>query len=148
MFGYAYTSEGKNILNLLSVQDDYKRRLGTLKFNDSNEETDKTISFTPKFGNVVLEYDKNEFMSSLNNSLPFNTIISHPFNYRIIKSYVITVLARGLFTIPCPYVDHRTIFPSMQELIDTLKNKQNIEYFAVIPMYDDQYTVYIFEKTN
>lgn len=148
MFGYAYTAEEKNILNLLSVHGDYKRRLGTIKLNDDNEENSNVISFTPKFGNVVLEYDKSEFMSSLNNSIPFNTILSHPFNYRIVNSYVITILTRGLFTMPCPYVDHRTIFPSMQELIDTLQNKQNVNFFAVIPMYDDQYTVYIFDKIS
>ena len=99
---------------------------------------------TPDIGNVKLVFEETAFLKMLNKPVPLDIVFNSAKNYKLIDSFTKTVFTRGLLSMPCPYVDHRNTFPSMQELIDALNRKSSFEFFAIVPIDDEQYNVYIY----
>lgn len=146
MSGYAYVVGKNDTLYFCSLDGKYEYLIGKVSINDETSEDEDSITLVPNIGNVKLNFNKKKFITAIEKAVVIDRLFGESINYKVTNSFSKTVLTNGLFTMPCPYVDHYNIFPSVQELIDTLKHHHNANLFAIIPSENDQYKVFIFEK--
>ena len=145
MSNYTYIIGKGNTLHLASSATTHSL-IGNFILQSDSTEHNNTAMFIPNIGNAKLVFNQSDFFTMLNTSAPLDTFFDQAQNYKLVNSVTKTVLTTGLLTIPCPYVDHSNIFPSIQELVDVYLRKINAEFYVIIPLEEEQYKIYIYER--
>lgn len=146
MSAYTFAIGDSNTIYCCTSGNNSMKLIGTFILNEQNDNGDFLAILTPLVGNVHLTFEENDFLTLLKSPTELDVFFSGVLNYKLVQSFTKTVLTNALLTMPCPYVDHKNIFPSMQELIDILIHKHNVKFYAIIPLNDDNYKVYIYEE--
>ena len=146
MRSFSYAIGDNSTIHIFSSTTSQTHLIGKFSIQDSENESPSSTLVVPRIGNVKLEFDENVFFSLIQQSTPLDTFFNCSTNYKLVNSFSKTVLRNALLTMPCPYVDHYNIFPSIQELIDMLTQKDNVKYYAIVHLDDDEYGVFIFDK--